>query len=50
MAKGETALIVGAGLGLSASLARKFSSEGVEVALAGRNIEKLDKLVSETNA
>ncbi len=50
MAKGETALIVGAGLGLSASLARKFSSKGVEVALAARNIEKLDKLVAETNA
>ena len=50
MAKSETALIVGAGLGLSASLARKFSSEGVAVALAARNIEKLDKLITETNA
>ena len=50
MAKSETALIVGAGLGLSASLARKFSSEGVEVALAARNIEKLDQLIIETNA
>ena len=50
MAKSETALIVGAGLGLSASLARKFSSEGVEVALAARNIEKLDKLIIETSA
>ena len=50
MPKSETALIVGAGLGLSASLARRFSSEGVKVALAARNIEKLDNLVAETNA
>jgi len=50
MAEGETALIVGAGSGLSASLARRFSSEGVKVALAARNIEKLEELVTETGA
>ena len=37
----EIALIVGAGKGLSASLARLFHSEGMKVILAARNIEKL---------
>ena len=37
----NTALIVGAGSGLSASLARLFSREGLRVALAARNSEKL---------
>ena len=37
MAEGETALIVGVGAGLSASLARRFASEGIKVALAARN-------------
>jgi NAD(P)-dependent dehydrogenase (short-subunit alcohol dehydrogenase family) len=41
MAANETALIVGAGKGLSASLARLLESEGVNVALAARNPEKL---------
>ena len=50
MAKGEIALIVGAGSGLSASLARRFSSEGVKVALAARDINKLDELITETGA
>ena len=44
----EIAVIVGAGKGLSASLARKFSSVGMKVVLAARNIEKLDPLVMET--
>ena len=47
---GETALIVGAGSGLSASLARLFSKNDMKVALASRNIEKLDLLVNEINA
>jgi NAD(P)-dependent dehydrogenase (short-subunit alcohol dehydrogenase family) len=38
------ALIVGTGSGLSASLARLFSREGMRVALAARNIEKLAPL------
>jgi NAD(P)-dependent dehydrogenase (short-subunit alcohol dehydrogenase family) len=46
----ETALIVGAGSGLSASLARLFSREGVRVALAARNSEKLGALCGETGA
>src|SRR6185503_4713050 len=35
------ALIVGAGSGLSASLARQCAAAGMDVALAARNIEKL---------
>lgn len=45
-----TALIVGAGEGLSASLARLFAAEGYGVALAARNAEKLADLASETTA
>ena len=48
--KYKTALIVGAGAGLSASLARLFSREGIRVALAARQIEKLGALCSETGA
>ncbi len=36
-----SALVVGAGSGLSASLARLLASEGFRVALAARNIDKL---------
>ncbi len=50
MTKIKTALIVGAGFGLSASLARRFNLEGVSVALASRNPSKLDNLCSEINA
>ena len=39
--KYKTALIVGAGEGLSASLARLLSAQGIRVALAARKIEKL---------
>ena len=46
----EIALIVGAGKGLSASLARLFHSEGMKVILAARNIEKLKTIASETKA
>jgi NAD(P)-dependent dehydrogenase (short-subunit alcohol dehydrogenase family) len=46
----ETALIVGAGSGLSASLARLFAHEGMAVALAARNTEKLSALAAETGA
>src|SRR4051812_40339627 len=46
----KTALIVGAGSGLSASLARLFASEGMRVALAARNAEKLRPLAAETGA
>lgn len=40
----ETALIVGAGDGLSASLARLFASEGMKIGLVARNSEKLSTL------
>ena len=46
----ETALIVGAGGGLSASLARRFAKEGVKVALAARDAAKLSALCEETGA
>jgi len=46
----ETALIVGAGAGLSASLARLFAREGMVVALASRSPSKLDALAAETGA
>jgi NAD(P)-dependent dehydrogenase (short-subunit alcohol dehydrogenase family) len=44
------ALIVGAGRGLSASLARAFARSGMQVALAARDQAKLDALCSETGA
>jgi NAD(P)-dependent dehydrogenase (short-subunit alcohol dehydrogenase family) len=46
----ERALIVGAGRGLSASLARLFAREGLRVALAARDTEKLAGLCDETGA
>ena len=46
----QRALIVGAGSGLSASLARLFAREGLQVALAARNPAKLDALCKETGA
>jgi NAD(P)-dependent dehydrogenase (short-subunit alcohol dehydrogenase family) len=46
----ETALIVGAGEGISASLARLLSKKGLKVALAARNTAKLDALCAETSA
>ncbi|USG62584.1 SDR family NAD(P)-dependent oxidoreductase [Sneathiella marina] len=45
-----TAIIIGAGEGLSASLARKLHLRGHTIVLAARNIEKLDDLQKETNA
>ena len=48
--KYNNALIVGAGEGLSASLARLFARNGIRVALAARSIEKLGALCSETGA
>src|SRR3954447_9893525 len=46
----KTALIVGAGEGISASLTRLFAKEGLRVALAARHTEKLGALCSETGA
>jgi NAD(P)-dependent dehydrogenase (short-subunit alcohol dehydrogenase family) len=45
-----SALIVGAGQGLSASLTRLFRKEGLAVALAARDAAKLAPLCSETGA
>ena len=44
----KSALIVGAGAGLSASLARLFTKHGLQVALASRDPGKLAKLAEET--
>ena len=44
----KSALIVGAGQGLSASLARLFFKNGLQVAMAAREPGKLAKLASET--
>jgi NAD(P)-dependent dehydrogenase (short-subunit alcohol dehydrogenase family) len=46
----RNALIVGAGAGLSASLARLFAAEGMTVALAARRTEKLAALAAETGS
>jgi NAD(P)-dependent dehydrogenase (short-subunit alcohol dehydrogenase family) len=46
----KTALIIGAGSGLSASLARLLSKSGLNVALAARNPDKLADLAGETGA
>jgi NAD(P)-dependent dehydrogenase (short-subunit alcohol dehydrogenase family) len=46
----QSALIVGAGSGLSASVARAFAKTGMTVVLAARSVEKLGPLARETNA
>ncbi|BAY59981.1 short-chain dehydrogenase/reductase SDR [Calothrix brevissima NIES-22] len=46
----QTALIVGAGNGLSASIARLFAQSGLKIALAARSTEKLTQLSSEIGA
>jgi NAD(P)-dependent dehydrogenase (short-subunit alcohol dehydrogenase family) len=48
--KFNSALIVGAGSGLSASLARALAREGIKVALASRSTGDLEALVKETGA
>src|SRR4051812_45759872 len=44
------AVIVGAGSGLSASLARQCAAAGMRVALAARNVQKLAEVKKETGA
>ena len=46
----STALIVGAGPGISASVARSLRSAGLAVGLAARNVEKLTPLAAEIGA
>ena len=48
--KYRSALIVGTGPGLSASLARLFAGNGLAVALAARQTDKLAALANETGA
>src|SRR5713101_7467224 len=50
MKQPETALIVGAGSGLSASLARLLAKDGMRVAVPARDTAKLASLVKETGA
>jgi short-subunit dehydrogenase len=50
MPKYRSALIVGTGPGLSASLARLFAKNGLSVALAARRTDKLATLAKETGA
>jgi NAD(P)-dependent dehydrogenase (short-subunit alcohol dehydrogenase family) len=46
----RTALIIGAGAGISASLARALTAAGLKVGLAARGVEKLASLAAETGA
>ena len=46
----NSALIVGAGSGLSAALARALAADGVKVALAARSTEDLASLAQEIGA
>jgi len=46
----RVALIVGAGPGISASVARGLAASGLKVGLAARNIEKLAPLAAEIGA
>ncbi len=48
--KYRSALIVGTGPGLSASLARQFARQGLAVAVAARQTDKLAALAKETGA
>lgn len=47
---GRNALIIGAGHGLSASIARLFAAEGMKIGMAARNTDKLASLADETGA
>ncbi|HTQ34968.1 MAG TPA: SDR family NAD(P)-dependent oxidoreductase [Stellaceae bacterium] len=46
----RTALIVGAGAGISASVARGLAAAGLKVGVAARNVEKLAPLATEIGA
>lgn len=46
----QSAVVVGAGSGLSASVARALAGRGYDLVLAARNTDKLEQLATETNA
>jgi len=46
----KSALIIGAGTGISAAVARQLAQAGLKIALAARNTEKLAALAAETGA
>ena len=46
----EIVLVVGAGAGLSAAVARRFAKQGAQIALAARHPDKLDGLAAELGA
>ena len=46
----KTAVVVGAGSGLSAAIVRALAKDGYRCAVAARNIDKLSSLCSETGA
>lgn len=46
----RTALIVGAGPGISASVARALAAAGIKIGLAARDVDKLTDLAAETGA
>jgi NAD(P)-dependent dehydrogenase (short-subunit alcohol dehydrogenase family) len=48
--KNKVALIVGAGSGLSASIAKSFAGAGMKVALAARSVDDLGPLAAEIGA
>jgi len=48
--KNKIALIVGAGAGLSASIARSFARAGMKIALAARSVDDLGPLADEIGA
>lgn len=50
MSAGETALVVGIGPGLGASLARRFAAEGLHVVLAARQQAHLDDVLAAIKA
>ncbi len=50
MSSSEVAIIVGAGQGLSAALARLLCEQGARVVLAARDVGKLSALVADTGA
>lgn len=47
--QGKTAIVTGASSGIGAAIAKELASEGANVVLAARRLEKLEELVAEIN-